>query len=228
MQDYIATDLMPWVFMGYNKMQIAYSKNVKYIPVNAMDRKYYFYSTWWGEWPIVIDSYVNIFHVDSDRDGLLNSEEENIYGSDPFDSDSDDDGLLDGEEVFDYGTDPINTDSDNDGLLDGEEVFDYGTDPADSDTDNDGLLDGEEINNYGTDPLDADTDNDNYNDGFEVEQGTDPLDPESYPDKVVEDPFMYFLNIPGYSSIIVSICLISTISLLIWRSKKSKITFIRA
>ena len=224
-QDYLATDLMPMAFIGYNNIQIAYGKNVKYIPSNALEKKYYFYCTWWGATSIVIDSYVDVLNVDSDRDGLLNSEEENTYGSDPFDTDSDDDGLLDGEEVYDYGTDPMNTDSDYDGLLDGEEVFNYGTDPADSDSDNDGLLDGEEINVYETDPLDADSDNDDYDDGYEIESGTDPLDPDSFPDK---NPFMYFLNIPGYPSIIVSICLISTIALLIWRSKRSKITFLRA
>ena len=109
--------------------------------------------------------------------------------------------------------------------MDGEEVYDYGTDPMNTDSDNDGLLDGEEINDYDTDPLDSDTDDDDYDDGYEVERGTDPLDPDSFPDK---DPFMYFLIIPGYPSIIVSIFLISTIALLIWRSKKSKITFLRA
>jgi len=86
-------------------------------------------------------------------------------------------------------------------------------------------LDGEEVNDHGTDPLDDDTDNDEFEDGLEIDLGTDPLDPNSFPNDI--DPFMYFLNIPGYSSIIISLCLVSTVTLLIWKSKRNKITFIR-
>ena len=116
--------------------------------------------------------------VDTDGDGLLDSEEIAI-GTDPDDPDTDDDGLNDGDdETYTYGTDPLDDDTDDDGLLDGEEVDTYGTDPLDDDSDDDGLLDGEEVLTHGTDPLDADSDGGGASDGKEVnEDGTDPLEP---------------------------------------------------
>jgi len=59
--------------------------------------------------------------VDSDKDGLTDDEEEQ-YGTDPFEPDSDGDGLYDREEVKVYHTNPLNPDTDGDGYLDGEEV----------------------------------------------------------------------------------------------------------
>ncbi|MHA1304800.1 MAG: hypothetical protein ACTSPI_13970, partial [Candidatus Heimdallarchaeaceae archaeon] len=50
-----------------------------------------------------------------------------------------------------------------------------------SDTDFDGLYDDDELNIYDTDPNDSDTDDDAFSDGFEIEKGTDPLEPLSYP-----------------------------------------------
>ena len=58
---------------------------------------------------------------DSDKDGLSDEEEES-YGTDPFEPDSDGDGLFDREEVKVWHTNPLNPDSDNDGYLDGAEV----------------------------------------------------------------------------------------------------------
>lgn len=49
------------------------------------------------------------------------------------------------------------------------------------DTDGDGLTDNDEVSIYGTNPQVADTDGDGADDGTEVAQGTDPLDPLSYP-----------------------------------------------
>jgi hypothetical protein len=100
--------------------------------------------------------------VDSDGDGLLDDDEDTVYGTDPLDLDTDDDGLNDGDEVA-LGTDPLDADSDDDGLPDGAEV-ELGTDPLDPDTDDDGLFDGTEVG-LGTDPLDADSDNDGIPDG---------------------------------------------------------------
>lgn len=60
--------------------------------------------------------------------------------------DSDGDGLLDSEEMQ-LGTDPNNPDTDGDGLLDGEEVNTYKTDPKNPDTDGDTFLDGQEVRN---------------------------------------------------------------------------------
>ncbi|MFH0814602.1 MAG: hypothetical protein V1902_00700 [Candidatus Falkowbacteria bacterium] len=59
--------------------------------------------------------------VDSDADGLVDSEEL-TYGTNPQKADSDDDGLTDKEEVKIYQTDPLNADTDGDKYPDGEEV----------------------------------------------------------------------------------------------------------
>ena len=67
---------------------------------------------------------------DLDGDGLSDSDEVGIYGTDPNNSDTDGDGLTDGEEVNIHGTDPNIIDTDVDGLSDGPEVF-YLYDPLD-------------------------------------------------------------------------------------------------
>lgn len=62
-----------------------------------------------------------LFELDSDADGLTDSEERKL-GTDPYSPDSDLDGLFDKEEVEIYQTDPLVADSDGDGYSDGEEV----------------------------------------------------------------------------------------------------------
>ena len=59
---------------------------------------------------------------DKDFDGISDSDEVNIYGTDPNNPDSDFDGLSDGDEIFGAGTDPNNPDSDGDGAGDGLEI----------------------------------------------------------------------------------------------------------
>jgi len=59
--------------------------------------------------------------VDSDGDGLTDREEE-AAGTDPGEPDTDKDGLGDREEVQVYGTDPLEADTDGDSYLDGQEV----------------------------------------------------------------------------------------------------------
>lgn len=114
--------------------------------------------------------------TDTDRDGLWDEDEENIYGTDPENPDTDGDGLKDGEEVKSYKTDPKNPDSDGDGLSDGDEVKRYLTNPMNPDTDGDGLNDGSEVTVYMTNPLQGDTDGDGLGDGEEViKYKTDPL-----------------------------------------------------
>lgn len=49
------------------------------------------------------------------------------------------------------------------------------------DSDGDGLSDDDEVNVYGTDPFNPDTDGDTWSDGEEVQAGSDPLDPTSFP-----------------------------------------------
>jgi hypothetical protein len=71
-------------------------------------------------------------------------------------------------------------DTDGDGLDDIEERR-IGSDPTEADTDADRLSDGEEVQVHGTEPTLPDSDDDLAWDGFEIESGTDPLDPGSYP-----------------------------------------------
>ncbi len=113
--------------------------------------------------------------VDSDLDGLDDMQEIYAYFTNPYKNDTDGDMLLDGEEVKIYFTDPLRIDTDYDGLTDGEEVLIYGTEPDTQDTDHDELKDGEEIFVYGTHPRLADTDGDKMPDGWEVMNGLDPL-----------------------------------------------------
>ncbi len=84
---------------------------------------------------------------DDDNDGLFDAEEQ-LAGTDPFNSDTDGDGLLDGFEVAN-GFDPLlpgeqNADPDGDGLDNFAEQA-AGTDPLDPDSDGDGISDGEEM-----------------------------------------------------------------------------------
>lgn len=95
--------------------------------------------------------------LDSDGDGLLDTEEQQI-GTDPFDPDTDKDGLTDYQEVRETQTDPLNPDSDSDGLTDGAEVNVYTTNPLDADTDDGGVRDGHEVIEDGTDPLNPNDD----------------------------------------------------------------------
>ena len=57
-------------------------------------------------------------------------------------TDTDGDGVADSDEIDLYGTDPENWDTDGDGLSDSEELFVAGTDPFVWDTNGDGVSDG--------------------------------------------------------------------------------------
>ena len=111
-------------------------------------------------------------------------------------ADSDGDGLLDGQEHLPHCaeapeplamTNPRLWDTDGNGFSDGLEVLVMGTDPLDpSDPDPDDPdswdLDGDGAPAY-LDPDDGnpDTDGDGFADGYELQQLTDPTDPESVP-----------------------------------------------
>lgn len=116
----------------------------------------------WDAWSLSIHG-TNMI-VDSDGDGLWDSNETEIHNTDPYNPDTDGDGLSDWDEVMVWGTDPNANDSDFDGLDDGVEVNTHGTSPTDYDSDDDGLTDGDEVNVYGSNPTvyDADADSDGY------------------------------------------------------------------
>jgi hypothetical protein len=118
--------------------------------------------------------------VDTDGDGLYDSDEVNIHHTDPSDADTDNDNLSDGDEVQTLGTNPLVSDTDGDGLIDGDELFAHITNPLDADTDGDGLSDGAEVLTHGTNPLDGDSDHDGVSDGDEVNiHTTGPNNPDS-------------------------------------------------
>ena len=106
--------------------------------------------------------------TDTDGDGLTDTYETDVSGTDPALADSDGDGLSDGEEVFPLHdtlvTDALDADSDDDGLLDGDESVFVGTqltfrsNPLLVDSDGDGLTDGQErgLGSPELSPLDAD------------------------------------------------------------------------
>jgi len=111
---------------------------------------------------------LGVVESDSDGDGISDTDEINIYGTNPNSNDTDGDGLLDGEEINIYDTNVTNPDTDGDGLLDGEEVHTYETNASNPDTDNDGLNDAIEVHTYGTNPTNPDTDGDCLLDSFEI------------------------------------------------------------
>lgn len=113
---------------------------------------------------------------DSDGDGLTDTEEINVYKTNPNNRDTDGDGLSDFDEVKKHNTDPNKADTDGDGLNDGAEVNTHKTDANKADTDGDGLKDGAEVNTHKTNPLMSDTDGDKLSDGDEVNtHKTNPL-----------------------------------------------------
>jgi len=128
--------------------------------------------------------------VDTDGDGLSDSAETDLHGTDPLNEDSDGDGITDGDEVT-AGTDPNDenspvVDSDNDGHNDDVDAFP--TDPTEwSDADGDDVGDNgdncEAIANTDQADLDNDgignvCDDDRDGDGItnddEVANGTNP------------------------------------------------------
>jgi outer membrane protein OmpA-like peptidoglycan-associated protein len=110
----------------------------------------------------------NGYVQDSDNDGIRDSEEEEIYRTDPEKSDTDGDGINDYDEIFKYKTDPLKADTDGDGITDSDELFKYKTDPLNTDTDNDRISDYDEIFIYSTNPLNTDTDADGISDYDEI------------------------------------------------------------
>ena len=99
--------------------------------------------------------------IDSDNDGIIDYDEENIYYTDKNKADTDGDGYNDKIELT-KGFSPHNP----------KQVR-----LEDSDADKDGLSDRMELN-FHTNLLNADTDDDGYSDGNEIKNGYDPLSKE--------------------------------------------------
>jgi hypothetical protein len=118
-------------------------------------------------------SLVDANEPDTDGDGIPDSLEVLVFGTDPFRVDTDGDGVDDYVELFEAITDPLFAgtvgfvDTDGDGLQDDEEAQ-FGTDPFNADTDGDDLNDGDEAIFFGTDPRNADTDGDGVPDGVDA------------------------------------------------------------
>ena len=120
---------------------------------------------------------VEITDDDFDGDGLPNTEETEVYYTNPYNPDTDEDGLSDYEEINVYKTDPTEQDTDRDSIKDNIEVKE-GTNPLNIDTDSDGRSDLEEEQD-GTNPLNPDTDGDDLDDGMEHTYGSNPKDTDS-------------------------------------------------
>jgi chitodextrinase len=96
--------------------------------------------------------------IDSDGDGLSDTDEVAIWSTDPHRYDSDGDDIIDYWEIYTYNTDPTKYDSDDDGLNDWYEItyLGYSVDTDDDDlnntldwdSDDDGIRDGND-----SDPL---------------------------------------------------------------------------
>lgn len=71
--------------------------------------------------PVVPPSEPGTPSIDTDRDGLLDSEESSA-GTNPLLADTDGDGLSDAEEIRTYKTNPLSPDTDGDTFIDGGEV----------------------------------------------------------------------------------------------------------
>lgn len=104
--------------------------------------------------------------VDTDADGLVDTEEVNIYGTQLNNSDTDGDGINDGNEVLYWGSD-WKADADGDGVIN----------ILDADADNDGIKDGTEID-QGSDPAYKKPEADPDSSGFVMECGEVQLNHE--------------------------------------------------
>ena len=151
-------------YTGYRYVRIGHDQEGdSSIPYNGYLRNLRIY-----DGAISTNALNELYNEDSDGDGLSDSDEFNIYLTNPDIIDTDADGLSDGYEINTSLTNPNDSDSDDDGLSDGYEVNTSSTDPNDSDSDDDDLTDSYEVNTSSTDPNDADSDGDGLSDEYEL------------------------------------------------------------
>lgn len=150
---------------------------------------------------VVSTEFIGEIGIDTDGDGI-DDETEIQIGTDPLNPDTDEDGLPDGYEYYVLNTSPLEIDTDENGITDGDEDFDNDgltnyqeylltTNPNSSDTDGDMLIDGDEVYKYMTNPLLFDTDADLMCDGDEIFYGTDPLNPDSNSNGIIDGEEKY-------------------------------------
>ena len=134
--------------------------------------------------------------TDSDGDGATDSDEVDLYGTDPETWDTDGDGLSDGDELLRGWDRSLLWDTNGDGASDGgvetavdsesvvaEDAAPVATDDAtttSADSDTDRLADADEAA-VGTDPTSPDSDGDAYYDGDEVNLHTGSTRPGELP-----------------------------------------------
>lgn len=126
-----------------------------------MPNKYYIFFISLFFFPVLVQAQTSVLDIDTDSDGLSDTQEINIYFTDPKNSDTDSDGFSDGEEIknkysplFGEKKRLIQVDSDKDYLNDAWEII------------------------LGTGLMNPDSDDDKFLDGTEVAAGYDPLDPQ--------------------------------------------------
>ncbi len=143
-----------------------------------------------GDCIIYPATFLALTFPDVDQDTVEDSEDNCVLDDNPDQTDTDDDGLGDicdddddndgspDVEEEEEGTDPLDPDSDGDGILDGPDNCPLTNDPDQTDTDGDGL----------GNVCDDDDDDDGSPDDEEDVEGTDPLDPDSDDDGILDGP----------------------------------------
>ncbi len=133
------------------------------LPNSIEGQTYYFavtaYDTAGNESDLSNEVNYTIPWKDTDGDGLLDKDENNIYGTNPTLADTDGDGLSDYEEIYTSSTSPLVVDTDGDRLSDSDELYLYGTSPTLAHTISQDLNDGELVAQWG-DRWNADDDGD--------------------------------------------------------------------